>query len=68
MVEAGMPPMEAIKSATVHAAELLGISEERGTISAGKAADIIAVPGDPIQDIKALSTMAFIMKDGKIYK
>lgn len=68
MTEAGMPPMEAIKAATVHAADLLGISKERGTISINKMADIIAVSGDPLQDIKVFATIDFIMKEGKIYK
>jgi imidazolonepropionase-like amidohydrolase len=68
MTEAGMPPMEAIKSATVNAADLLGISDERGSISNGKIADIIAVDGDPLQDIKVLGAIAFIMKEGKVYK
>ncbi|MDQ6812234.1 MAG: amidohydrolase family protein, partial [Bacteroidota bacterium] len=68
MTEAGMPPMEAIKAATVNAADLLGITEERGSISKGKMADIIAVTGDPLQDIKVLGTIDFVMKEGKIYK
>lgn len=68
MTEAGMPPMEAIKAATVNAADLLGITEQRGSISAGKMADIIAVNGDPIADIKVLGTVDFVMKEGKIYK
>lgn len=68
MTEAGMPPMEAIKAATVNAAELLGITEDRGSISVGKKADIIAVSGDPLQDIKLLQTIDFIMKEGKVYK
>ncbi len=68
MTEAGMPAMEAIKAATANAADLLGVTEERGTISTGKMADIIAVSGDPLQDIKVLGTIDFIMKEGKIYK
>lgn len=67
MVEAGMPPMEAIKAATVNAADLLGMSDKVGSISKGKFADIIAVDGDPLSDIKTLQKMAFVMKDGKIY-
>src|ERR1700761_4058953 len=67
MVEAGMPPMEAIKAATTSAADLLGISNKTGSISKGKWADIIAVDGDPLQDIKAMGNMAFVMKEGNIY-
>ena len=68
MTEGGMPPMEAIKAATINAADLLGIKKERGSIEAGKMADIIAVSGDPLQDIKTLAHMDFIMKEGKIYR
>lgn len=68
MVEAGMPPMAAIKSATYHTAKLLGKLDELGTLEAGKIADIIAVAVDPLQDIKALQNVAFVMKDGVIYK
>ncbi|MDB4904009.1 MAG: amidohydrolase family protein [Mucilaginibacter sp.] len=68
MVEAGMPPMEAIKSATVNAADLLGISDKTGDISKGKFADIIAVDGNPLDDIKTMKNVSFVMKEGKIYK
>lgn len=68
MVEAGMPAMEAIKSATMGAADLLGISDRIGSIEKGKSADIIAVNGDPIKDIKVLSSMNFVMKEGVVYK
>ncbi|MDF2431014.1 MAG: hypothetical protein JWP44_645 [Mucilaginibacter sp.] len=67
MVEAGMPPMEAIKSATTGAADLLGISNKTGSISKGKMADIIAVDGDPLTDIKTMKNVSFVMKEGKIY-
>jgi imidazolonepropionase-like amidohydrolase len=67
MVEAGMPPMEAIKAATTSAADLLGMSNEIGSISKGKSADIIAVDGDPLTDIKTMKNVAFVMKEGKIY-
>jgi imidazolonepropionase-like amidohydrolase len=67
MVEAGMPPMEAIKAATVNAADLLGISNETGSISKGKFADIVAVDGDPLNDIKVMRKVSFVMKQGKIY-
>ncbi len=68
MVEAGMPPMAAIQSATANAAELLGVSAERGSVTTGKTADLIAVDGDPLQDIKLLANISFVMKEGKIYK
>jgi imidazolonepropionase-like amidohydrolase len=68
MTEVGMPAMEAIKSATVHAADLLGISDRLGSIEKGKLADIIAVNGDPLKNIQALATMNFVMKDGVVYK
>jgi len=67
MVEAGMPPMEAIKAATVNAADLLGITDQTGSIVKGKFADIVAVDGDPLVDIRTMKNMAFVMKEGKIY-
>ena len=68
MVEAGMLAMEAIKSATMNAADLLGILDRTGSIEKGKFADISAVNGDPIKDIKVLSAMTFVMKEGLVYK
>ena len=68
MVEGGMAPMAAIKSATRVAAELLGVEDVLGTIEVGKTADIIAVKGDPIKDISALQDVVFVMKDGVVYK
>ena len=68
MVEAGMPPMEAIVSATKNAADLLGESDHLGSISVGKYADVIAVRGNPIEDITLLEHIGFVMKDGIIYK
>lgn len=68
MIEAGMPPMEAIKSATVHAAELLGMQQELGSIEAGKLADIVAVSGDPLQNSDAFMNVVFVMKDGKVFR
>ena len=59
--------MEAIKAATTSAADLLGISDKTGSISKGKFADIIAVDGDPMADIKTMKNIAFVMKEGKIY-
>ncbi len=68
MVEAGMPPMEAIRSATVTAAELLKIDDKLGSIEAGKIADLVAVPGDPLKDISVLENVSFVMKEGAVYK
>src|SRR5665213_89699 len=67
MVEAGMPPMEAIKAATTSAADLLGLSDQVGSITKGKSADIVAVDGDPLSDIKTMKNMSFVMKEGKVY-
>ena len=68
MVEAGMPAAEAIQSATVSTAELLGISDTLGTLEAGKLADIVAVNGNPLEDISILERIDFVMKDGVVYK
>lgn len=68
MAAAGMPAMEIIKSATVNAADLLGMSSSIGTIEAGKFADIIAVDGSPLDDIEELLNVGFVMKGGKVYK
>ncbi|MES2647552.1 MAG: amidohydrolase family protein [Bacteroidota bacterium] len=68
MVEAGMPPMEAIASATLNAAELLGMSNRLGTIEKGKLADIVAVNGDPLIDITRMEQVVFVMKAGVVYK
>ena len=68
MVEAGMSEIEAIISATMTAAELLEISNTLGTIEKDKLADIIAVEGDPIENIAALESVVFVMKNGVIYK
>lgn len=68
MHEAGMPALEAIRSATVHAADLLGQSDKLGTIEPGKAADIIAVEGNPAETIQSMSQVKFVMRDGTVYK
>ncbi len=68
MVEVGMTPAEAIRSATVVAAAHVGLADEIGTIEAGKAADIIAVDGDPLADVNELLEVDFVMKDGAIVK
>ena len=68
MVRAGMTPAAAIRSATVDAAELIGRSANVGTITAGKDADIIAVRGDPLADIRLLENVQFVMKHGRVHK
>jgi imidazolonepropionase-like amidohydrolase len=68
MVNGGMKPMEALAAATTHAAELLGLSGEIGSIAAGKSADIIAVSGDPTKDIGSMENVVFVMKGGEIFR
>jgi len=68
MIEAGMKPMEAIKAATVNAAELLGEKERLGSIEINKLADIIAIDGDPLKDPKVFGKVIFVMKGGVVYK
>lgn len=67
MVEAGMTPTEALRAATVSAAELLGLQASIGTIEAGKLADIIAVAEDPTRNVKTLEAMRFVMRNGQVY-
>ncbi len=67
-VDYGMTPMQAIRTATSTAAEMLGWGDRLGTIEAGKIADIVAVAGDPLKDITELENVRFVMKDGVIYK
>ncbi len=68
MVEGGMSPLEAIRSATLEAATLLGMPDQLGVIEVGMFADIVAVPQDPTQDITAMERISFAMKDGVVYK
>jgi imidazolonepropionase-like amidohydrolase len=67
MVEAGMPAAYALQAATIRAAEVLGV-DDQGVIEAGKRADIIALPGDPVADIGNVMKVDFVMKDGVVYK
>jgi imidazolonepropionase-like amidohydrolase len=67
MVEGGMPAMEAIQSATIIAAQLLRVDDVLGSIETGKLADIIAVDGNPIEDITTMQKIVFVMKDGIVY-
>ena len=66
LVRFGMSPIEAIKAATVNAAALLGLEKEIGTVEVGKSADIIAVDGDPLADVRVLKRMAFVMARGEV--
>jgi imidazolonepropionase-like amidohydrolase len=68
MVKFGMSPAEAIKAATVNAAELLGLSSVTGSIDVGKSADLIAVTGDPVQDVTRLKAVGFVMMAGAVVK
>ena len=68
MVEAGMPAMKAIQSATLEGAKLLGVEKDLGTVEPGKFADLVAVPGDPLADIKLMTKVTFVMKAGVVYK
>jgi imidazolonepropionase-like amidohydrolase len=68
MVEGGMPPMKAIQSATLEAARLLRIDDRLGTLEEKKLADIVAVEGNPLQDIRAMHNVTFVMKEGVVIK
>ncbi|MEP4052542.1 MAG: amidohydrolase family protein [Litorimonas sp.] len=68
MVDWGLTPMKAIQTATIANAELFGVKDDRGSIVVGKRADIIAVNGDPLENIRELEDVDFVMKDGIIYK
>lgn len=68
MVEWGMTPMQAIQTATVNTAELLGMREDIGSITPGRYADIIAVAGDPLVDVAELTRVGFVMKGGQVYR
>ncbi len=68
MVKFGMPPVEAIKAATINAADLLGLTAEIGTLEPGKSADLIGVKGDPLKDVKVLKAVDFVMVRGEVAK
>src|SRR5829696_1210522 len=68
MVKYGMPPVEALKAATVNAADLLGLASEIGTIEPGKSADIIGLDGDPLTDVRVLKNVSFVMARGDVVK
>jgi imidazolonepropionase-like amidohydrolase len=68
MVDLGMTPAAALRAATASAADLLGLSQTLGTLQAGKAADVIAVPGNPLADIHAMEKVKFVMKGGQVFR
>jgi imidazolonepropionase-like amidohydrolase len=68
MVKLGLTPLQAIQSATINDADLLGWSDKVGTIEPGKWADIIAVDGDPLADVTTLERVKFVMKGGEVVK
>ena len=68
MVKYGMTPVQAIQAATRNAADLLGMSDQVGSIEVGKFADIVAAPGNPLDDVTALQKIDFVMKNGTVYK
>jgi imidazolonepropionase-like amidohydrolase len=68
MVDLGMSPMDAIRSATSRAATMLDMEGKLGVVAPGAFADIIAVHGDPLHNIKLLEDVQFVMKDGKVFK
>jgi len=68
MVEGGMPPMKAIQSATLEASKLLRVEDQLGTLEAGKLADVVAVEGNPLEDITLMRHVTFVMKEGVVYR
>ncbi len=64
----GVKPLEAIRMATINSAQMMGLDESLGTLAAGKLADVVAVPGDPLQDITLMERVNFVMKDGKVIR
>ena len=68
MVEGGLTPAQALKTAGPAAAELLGLADRIGTLEKGKEADIVAVPGDPLKDIRVTERVLFVMKGGRVFK
>ncbi|MGA9890517.1 MAG: amidohydrolase family protein, partial [Candidatus Acidiferrales bacterium] len=68
MVKYGMSPLAAIQAGTLNGAKLLGLEDQIGELKAGYAADIVAVPGNPLEDVTALQKVSFVMKNGVIYR
>ncbi|MDA1230824.1 MAG: amidohydrolase family protein, partial [Planctomycetota bacterium] len=68
MVEGGMSPMKAIQSATLEGSRLLRVEEKLGTLEVSKLADVVAVEGNPLDDISAMRQVVFVMKEGEVFK
>ena len=68
LVDAGMPNAQALRAATLVNAELLGLTDSLGVLEPGKLADVVAVPGDPLQDIRRTQQVFFVMKEGVIHR
>ena len=68
LVDLGMPPIDALRAGTSVDAELLGIQDRLGTLESGKLADVVAIPGDPIQNIRQMEKIVFVMKEGIVYR
>jgi imidazolonepropionase-like amidohydrolase len=68
MVDGGMPPMEAIRVATIVPARFLGLDDQVGSITVGKLGELVGVPGNPLEDISVMERVVFVMKDDKVYK
>ena len=66
--ELGMTNADALRAGTINSADLLDMSDELGTIEKGKIADIIAIDGNPLEEIKDIENVVFVMKEGKVYK
>ena len=67
LVERGMTPLQALQAATITSADLIDV-DDRGRLEPGLLADVVAVPGNPLEDITVAQDMRFVMKDGRIYK
>jgi len=68
LVSCGMKPIDALKAGTSVDADLIGVADRTGTLEIGKLADVVAVPGNPADDIRVTKTPVFVMKDGQVYK